>query len=68
MRSKLDGDKITHKDKLFKKYINMKNSTVKENVHFEYKALKNMINSLIYRSKTNYYTKYFNQYSIINND
>ena len=32
-------------------------------IHTEYKALKNRINSLIYHSKKNYYTKYFNQYS-----
>ena len=28
-----------------------------------YKVLKNKTNSLIYHSKKNYYTKYFNQYS-----
>ena len=54
---------IKRKDQLFKKYINMKNSPLRDNIHNEYKALKNRINSLIYHSKKNYYTKYFNQYS-----
>ena len=54
---------IKRKDKLFKKYIGMKNSAIKEDIHAEYKILKNRINSLIYHSKKNYYTKYFNQYS-----
>ena len=54
---------IQRKDKLFKKYINMKNSTMRDDIHAEYKILKNRINSLIYHSKKNYYTKYFNQYS-----
>ena len=54
---------IGRKDKLFKKYINMKSSTTRDEVHKEYKALKNRINSLIYHSRKNYYTKYFNQYS-----
>ena len=54
---------IKRKDKLFKKYIHMKNSPIRDNIRTEYKALKNRINSLIYHSKKNYYTKYFNQYS-----
>ena len=54
---------IKRKDKLFRKYIDMKNSINREDIHTEYKALKNRINSLIYHSKKNYYIKYFNQYS-----
>ena len=54
---------IKRKDKLFKKYISMKNSIMRDNLHTEYKTLKNRLNSLIYHSKKNYYTKYFNQYS-----
>ena len=54
---------IKRKDKLFKKYINMKNSPARDDIHTEYKALKNRINSLLYHSKKNYYTRYFNQYS-----
>ena len=42
---------IKRKDKLFKKYIHMKNSPIRDNIHTEYKALKNRINSLIYHSK-----------------
>ena len=54
---------IKRKDKMFKKYINMQNSTLRDDIHKEYKILKNRINSLIYHSKKNYYTKYFNQYA-----
>ena len=54
---------IKRKDKLFKKYINSKHLPTKDTIHTEYKVLKNKINSLIYHSKKNHYTKYFNQYS-----
>ena len=54
---------IRRKDKLFKKYINIKHLPTKDIIHTEYKVLKNRINSLIYHSRKNYYTKYFNQYS-----
>ena len=54
---------IKRKDKLFNKYMNTKHPPTKNDIHTEYKTLKNKINSLIYHSKKNYYTKYFNQYS-----
>ena len=54
---------IKQKDKLFKKYIDMKHLPTKDKIHTEYKVLKNRINSLIYHSKKNYYTQYFSQYS-----
>ena len=54
---------IKRKDILFKKYINTKHLPTRDSIHTEYKALKNRINSLIYHSKRNYYTKYFNQYA-----
>ena len=54
---------IKRKDKLFKKYINMKTSVLRDDVHNEYKILKNRINSLIYHSKKNYYTKFFREYA-----
>ena len=54
---------IKRKDQLFKKYIAMQNSSTRDDIHTEYKALKNRINSLVYHSRKNYYTKYFNQYS-----
>ena len=41
----------------------MKNSISRENIHTEYKDLKNRLNSLIFQSKKNHFTKYFNQYS-----
>ena len=54
---------IKRKDKLFHKYINTKNIDARAIVHAEYKALKNRITSLIYSSKKEYYSKYFNEYS-----
>ena len=54
---------IKRKDQLYRKFIGMQNSTTRDDIHTEYKALKNRINSLIYHSKKNYYTKYFDQYS-----
>ena len=54
---------IKRKDDLFHKYINCKNLVTKASIHIEYKAVKNRITSLIYMSKKDYYTKYFNQYS-----
>ena len=35
----------------------------KANLHAEYKTLKNRINVLIFYSKKDYYSKYFNKYS-----
>ena len=54
---------IKRKDELYRKYINCKNINTKTAIHIEYKALKNRITSLIYFSKKEHYTKYFNQYS-----
>ena len=41
---------IKRKKKLFKRYINMKTSDMRDNIHTEYKHLKYRINSLIYHS------------------
>ena len=54
---------IKNKDKLYHKYINTKDNITRANIHTEYKTLKNQINDLIYYSKKDYYSKYFNQYS-----
>ena len=54
---------IKNKDKLYHKYINTKDPLVRANIHAEYKTLKNQINVLIFYSKKDYYSKYFNQYS-----
>ena len=54
---------IQRKNKLFSKYIKCKDEQTKTNLHEEYKVLRNRINTLIYFSKKDYYSKYFNQYS-----
>ena len=54
---------IKRKDDLYHKYIHCKNINIKAGIHIEYKSLKNRITSLIYFSKKEHYTKYFNQYS-----
>ena len=54
---------IQRKNKLFSRYIKCKDEQTKTNLHEEYKALRNRINTLIYFSKKDYYSKYFNQYS-----
>ena len=54
---------IKRKDELFHKYLNCKNAVQKQEIHIEYKALKNRITSLIHFSKKEHYSKYFNQYS-----
>ena len=54
---------IKNKDKLYHKYINSKDTLTRANIHTEYKTLKNQINDLIYYSKKDYYSKYFNEYS-----
>ena len=54
---------IKRKNELFRKYMKCKNNTVRDNIHNEYKSLKNRITNLIQISKKNYYTRYFNQYS-----
>ena len=54
---------IQRKNKLFSRYIKCKDEQAKTNLHEEYKVLRNRINTLIYFSKKDYYSKYFNQYS-----
>ena len=52
---------IKRKDKLFHRYINIKDPNARAIVHAEYKTLKNYINSLIHLSKKGYYSKYFKE-------
>ena len=54
---------IKRKDNLYHKYTKCSNNIVKAEIHAEYKSLKNRITSLIYFSKKQHYTQYFNQYS-----
>ena len=54
---------IKNKDKLYHKYINTKDTLTRTTIHTEYKILKNRISDLIYYSKKDYYSKFFNDYS-----
>ena len=54
---------IKNKDKLYHKYVHAKDICIRTNLHAEYKILKNRINDLIFYSKKDYYSKYFNEYS-----
>ena len=54
---------INRKDKLYNRYIKTKNKTNKEDLHKEYKTLRNQVNELIGLSKKNYYGKYFTEHS-----
>ena len=56
---------IQRKNRLFNKYVKSKDKETKINLHEEYKILRNRINTLIYFSKKEYYSKYFDQYSTI---
>ena len=54
---------IKTKNKLYHKYIHTKDPLTRANIHNEYKAIKNQINDLIFYSKKDYYSKFFNEYS-----
>ena len=43
--------------------LNPKNNIFKDNLHEEYKVLRNQINELIRLSKKNYFAKFFSEYS-----
>ena len=53
---------IKTKDKLYNKYVKSKNNISKDNLHEEYKVLRNQINELIRLSKKNYFAKFFLEY------
>ena len=50
---------ITVKNHLLKKFINCNDSQTKEQLHTRYKEYRNLLSSLLKRSKTNYYNHYF---------
>ena len=50
---------ITVKNHLLKKFINCNDSQTKEQPHTRYKEYRNLLCSLLKRSKTNYYNHYF---------
>ena len=50
---------ITAKNKLLKNFINAKDSQTKETFHRQHKDYRNMLSTLLKKSKSNYYKKYF---------
>ena len=50
---------ITVKNNLLKKFINCNDSQTKEKLHARYKEYRNLLSTLLKRSKTNYYNHYF---------
>ena len=50
---------ISIKNKIFKNYIKKKDITQKNKLHNHYKIYRNLISSLMKKSKQNYYSKYF---------
>ena len=50
---------ITVKNNLLKRFINAKDSRAKETFHRQYKDYRNMLSTLLKKSKTNYYNQYF---------
>ena len=50
-------DSIKRQDKLYNKYVKSKNNIFQDNLHEEYKVLRNQINELIRLSKKNYFAK-----------
>ena len=50
---------IEIKNKLFSKYINSKNELIKNYYHNEYKTYRNLLSTLMKRSKSNYYSDFF---------
>ena len=53
---------ISRRDFFFRKFINCKNPENKNKLHKTFKTYRNMIVSLTRRSKSNYYTNYFNSH------
>ena len=50
---------ISIKNSIFKKYINKKDPHIKEQLHQKYKNYRNIIATLMKKSKQNYFKKYF---------
>ena len=49
---------ISTKNEIFKNYIKKKDITQKNDLHNNYKIYRNLISTLMKRSKQNYYSKY----------
>ena len=54
---------IKRKDKLYDRYVKSKNRITNDDLHEEYKILRNQINELIRLSKKNYFGKFFAEHS-----
>ena len=54
-------NKIKQKHKTYKKFMNCKNQTLKEQLHNEYKLIKNEVTSLTRQGKKEYYNRYFTE-------
>ena len=54
---------ISKRDFYLRKFIKAKDPITKSNFHVTFKSYRNMIVTLCRRSKSNYFTSYFNQYS-----
>ena len=50
---------LTVKNHRLKKFINCNDSQTKEHLHTRYKEYRNLLSTLLKRSKTNYYNPYF---------
>ena len=50
---------VSIKSSIFKKYINNKDPHIKEELHQKYKNYRNIIATLMKKSKQNYFAKYF---------
>ena len=50
---------ISVKNRLITNFINMKHPILKEEIHIEYKNYRNMLSTLMKKSKQAYYNKYF---------
>ena len=50
---------ISVKNKLLKKFINKKDPQIKAECHEKYKKYRNLLSTLMKKSKQIYYTKYF---------
>ena len=47
------------KNKLLSKFIKLKDTGLKSEAHFKYKQYRNLITTLLKRSKQSYFTNYF---------
>ena len=54
---------ISRKNKLYNRYSKIKDTTLKQQVFTEYKALRNTINELLRVSKKAYYTSFFTEHN-----